>query len=389
MPSRSTMARNPARTGIESRVDGRGRERFRAKVYDKNLGQHVAGPWVGSLAEARSWRIDKQAAIKLGRPSSRSNALLAEAMVKFLRDIESGAVSNRSGRRFKPSVCRSYASSYRLYIERELGPVRVDEIRRRDIQALIDRLKLNHRPSTVRNAVMPLRAYFRWATARDIVPQNPTVGIELPSSDGSRDRVVPADVAIGLVRALPEADQGLWATWFFAGLRAGESRALRFEDVDLVTREIRVERSWDQIKGPVRPKSEAGRRKIPMPQVLTAFLVAHQSRVGWSHGLIFGRSATKPFNPSSVTKRADRIWKRAGLERITPHEARHTFASLMIEAMIRDQTLNVKVISEIMGHASITETYDRYAHLLPGSTGRAVDALDSYLADVPKNVPTG
>jgi integrase len=310
-------------------------------------------------------------------------------MDQFLKGMESGAVGNRSGHRFKPSTRRSYASSYRLYIERELGRARIDEIRRRDIQALVDRMKLEQQPSTVRNAVMPLRAYFRWALARDIVAANPTVGLELPSSAGRRDRVVTVDAAIRLIKALPAGDQGLWATWFFAGLRLGESRALRFRDMDLRAREIRVERNWDQMEGPVPPKSKAGRRRVPIPKVLTAFLLAHRSRIDWSDGLVFGRSEAKPFNPSSVTKRADRIWRRAELIRITPHEARHTFASLMIEAMINDQTLNVKVLSEIMGHASITETYDRYGHLLPGSTARAVDALDAYLADVPKKVPTG
>ena len=62
------------------------------------------------------------------------------------------------------------------------------------------------------------------------------------------------------------------------------------------------------------------------------------------------------------------------LEEITLHECRHTFASLMIAAVV-----NAKALSTYMGHATITITLDRYGHLMPGNEAEAADLLDAYL----------
>jgi integrase len=63
------------------------------------------------------------------------------------------------------------------------------------------------------------------------------------------------------------------------------------------------------------------------------------------------------------------------LEPMGLHEARHTAASLFIAAGV-----NVKALSEFLGHSSIVVTLDRYGHLLPGSLGEATALLDAYLA---------
>jgi integrase len=68
-------------------------------------------------------------------------------------------------------------------------------------------------------------------------------------------------------------------------------------------------------------------------------------------------------------------WRSAGLNRITLHECRHTFASLMVAAGV-----NAKALSTFMGHANISITLDRYGHLMPGSEAEAAELLDAYLA---------
>src|SRR5436190_1271950 len=75
-----------------------------------------------------------------------------------------------------------------------------------------------------------------------------------------------------------------------------------------------------------------------------------------------------------LTERADRAWSAARLQRITLHECRHTFASLMIAAGV-----NAKALSEYMGHANISITLDRYGHLMPGNEDEAAGMLDAYL----------
>ncbi len=172
------------------------------------------------------------------------------------------------------------------------------------------------------------------------------------------------------------ADRPLWATAFYGGLRRGELLALRWEDVDLAAGTIRVERSWDaKSRVVVKPKSRSGTRRVPIPAVLRDYLVEHRMRQGRADGLVFSTNGETPLTPSNVTRRAATAWKRAGLRAIGLHEARHTYASLMIAAEV-----NAKALSTYMGHASVTITYDRYGHLMPGAEDEAAALLDAYLA---------
>jgi len=161
----------------------------------------------------------------------------------------------------------------------------------------------------------------------------------------------------------------------YAGLRLGELRALRAEDVDLAAGVIRVERGWDPAEGPISLKSNAGRRKVPIAAVLRDYLVEHRVRTEREGPeLVFGLTLTTPFTPNRVQGRADDAWRDAGLERLTPHEGRHTFASLMIAAGV-----NAKALATFMGHAKIGITLDRYGHLMPGSEDEAAGLLDAYV----------
>ena len=157
---------------------------------------------------------------------------------------------------------------------------------------------------------------------------------------------------------------------------------LRTSDVDVATGMIRVEQAYDaRSKKFIPPKSYAGRRKVPVAGLLRDPLVDARARAS-ERGLelVFGRDDGRPFSYNGLLDRAKRIWTLHGLDPIGLHECRHTFASLMIAAMSDDGRFNPKVLQTLMGHASITETYDRYGHLMPGSENEAAGMLDRYLA---------
>jgi integrase len=110
----------------------------------------------------------------------------------------------------------------------------------------------------------------------------------LPAVRGSRDRVVSPAEAARLVEAAPIEDRMLWATAMYAGLRLGELLALRWSDLDIERGVITVERSWDSQAGPVEPKSKAGRRSVPDPDLLRNHLREHRLRQGRGGiGLVF------------------------------------------------------------------------------------------------------
>jgi integrase len=300
-----------------------------------------------------------------------------ESAEAWLEGARSGAILNRSGDRYKPSVIRGYEQALRLRVLPAIGAKRLSQVTTADLQLLVDHWRSDGlSPSTVRNTLLPLRGIYRRAVNRDGLPVNPTRGIDLPAVRGRRDRIVSPGDAARMIAALPVGDRALWATALYAGLRAGELAALRWRDLDLKAGVIRVERSWDKREGPIEPKSQAGKRAVPIAPQLRAHLAAHRlaSRPD-PDALVFGRTAALPFGHGTVLRRAARVWTVAELPALGLHDARHTYASLMIAANV-----NAKALSTFMGHSSVTITFDRYGHLMPGSEAEAATLLDTYLS---------
>ena len=208
---------------------------------------------------------------------------------------------------------------------------------------------------------------------------NPTAKLKLPKPTGRRDTILDRHQAVRWLDAIRPEDRALWATAFYAGLRRGELRALRVDDIDLGKSEITVSSTWDEVEGEVPPKSEAGNRTVPLLALLRDHLDQHLITTGRTgRDLVFGRSASEAFVPCSVGNRAKTDWKRAGLDPLTLHDARHTFASLLI-----DVGANPKAIQEFMGHASIQMTFDVYGHLIDGKRDEVRAQVDAYLAAAP------
>jgi integrase len=112
-----------------------------------------------------------------------------------------------------------------------------------------------------------------------------------------------------------------------------------------------------------------------MIEELRSFLAAHRLRTGRrASDLMFGATEVSPLDRRGLQRRADAAWKNAGLERITLHECRHTFASIAIAAGV-----NIGTVSAALGHASVTITWDRYHHLMPGTMDEAASLIQTYI----------
>jgi integrase len=301
---------------------------------------------------------------------------LRAAAERYVAGAHEGSVRNRSGDVYKPSAARGLDEAFRLRLIPALGARKLADVRRADLQRLIDRMQAESAaPSTIRNTINAVRALYRYAVRLELVHNDPTDGLALPAVRGRRERVVdPAD-AERLVAALRSDDRAIWGTAIYAGLRSGELRALRWSDVNLAEGVLCIERSWDVKAGAIAPKSRAGRRRVPITGVLRDLLIEHRMQQDPSRTLVFGRCGDRPFNASTVRHRALTAWRAAGLSPITLHECRHTFASFMIAAGV-----NAKALSTYMGHASVTITFDRYGHLMPGSEDEAASLLDAFLS---------
>jgi integrase len=328
-----------------------------------------------SLADAKAWRAEMLVGLRRGTVKAPTRTTMNEAAAAWLAGVKDGTITSRRRETYKPSVIRSYEHALNARVLPELGHMRLSAIDRVTLQDFCDRLSRKLDPSTVRNTLSPVQAIMRRAVLRGELAVNPTTGLELRAPQGRRDRIADPVEAAQLLAALPDEDRALWATALYAGLRRGELRALRWDDIDVDAGVIRVERGFDDIEGVIEPKSRAARRTVPLTRTLRRVLAAHKLATGGRpDGLVFAAADGRAFQPSTVRRRALAAWKRAKLEPIGLHEARHTFASLMIAAGV-----NAKALSVYMGHSGIAITLDLYGHLMPGSEQEAAGLLDTYL----------
>lgn len=359
---------------------------FEAWVYNATTGRKIRRSFPTSSA-AKGWRSDAISALRKGTLSTPTRETVEQAARAWIAGAKAGEILKPDGTPYKPSVLRTYEGDLERYVLPELGHVRLSNLARRDVQQLADHLVgLGLSGSKVRNALMPLRAVCRRAIRTDAVTVNPTTNLELPAGAGVRNRVASADEAARLLDALAEADRPLWACAIYAGLRRGELRALRVDDVDTEARVLHVRHGWDDVAGEIDPKSRKGTRTVPMTTELRRLLLEHLARTGRRGAdLVFGRTATEPFTPTHVRARALGAWAATvvgaffrrepiELEPIGLHECRHTYVSLMFDA-----GFSLERIGDYVGHSS-TFMVDRYRHLLDGHEQEAADVLDAYLA---------
>ncbi len=364
---------------------------FEAWVYSPREGKKIRRTFrgKGALAAAKGWRADALSALHRGTLTVPTRVTVDEACREWLAQAKAGEILKPDGSRYKPAVLRAYEADLDRHVLPTLGIVRLSNLHRRDVQRLVDSLVGSGLSgSRVRGVVMPLRAVCRRAIRNDALTVNPTANLELPAAAGTRDRVATAEEAEVLLGLLPEADRALWATAIYAGLRRGELRALRWEDVDDAVSVIHVRRGWDEVEGEIEPKSRKGTRRVPVVAALRLLLLEHKARTGRRGSeLVFGRTGAEPFTPTHVRKRALGAWAAAAVgafltgrplpvevEPIGLHECRHTFVSLM-----HDAGLPLERIGDYVGHSSAYMT-DRYRHLLDGHEQEAAGVLDAYLA---------
>jgi integrase len=352
---------------------------YEAQVWDKAEGKRIRRAF-DNQGEAKGWHRDAVIALRRGRQvEGKSKATLQAVCEDFLEQAGAGTALNRSGDPYKPSAVRGYKQTLRKHVWPTLGQEPIRDISRADLQELVDAAVGKGTPAaTITTLITPLRAVFKREISRDRLTFNPTADLRMPAVRGGRDRIADPSEGAALLAALADADRPIWATAMYAGLRRGELRALRFGSIDLDGGLIRVERGWDDIEGEIATKNRSNRR-VPIPSALRDHLA---DVAGPPDALAFGQTASDAFRPQDLSKRADTAWEAGKLKRITLHECRHTYASLMIAA-----GCNAKALSTYMGHANIAITLDRYGHLFPGNEDEAAGLLDTYLKRSIKRLP--
>jgi integrase len=348
--------------------------RYRGHVKDPS-GRKIRSRWTASRAEAIGWRQDAVIALRSGRLRPSTKTTVQDAGRALVDGMRTGAALDRSGKPYKPKTIRTYQHALETYVYPLLGHRKVSSLRRSDIQGFVEQMRADGAaPSTVHNRLDPLRVIVRRAIDDEELMVDPCAHINLPVVRNNRTRIEAPAMAETLIAALPEPEQAFWALAFYAGLRRGELRRLRVEDVDFDAGLVRVRRGWDDVEGEIAPKTFAGKRDVSMMGELRRICASQKLQTGRSGADLFlGRTPVDPFYPSTVRARARKAWTARELEPLTAHEARHCAASYIIAC-----GLDWKKVSQFLGHTDVRTTFNRYGKVVEEDLAEAAGRLDAY-----------
>ena len=283
-----------------------------------------------------------------------------------------------------------YAALFKRYIREPLGNKRLDQIQALDIQQVYGALQgrglsariVRHTHSALGNA---LRQAVKWG----MLARNPAELVELPKVPHKEQQVLAPEEATRFLRTAATMPHGLIFEFaLLTGMRPEEYLGLKWEDMDFQRGTASIKRALVRHAGVwsyEQTKTARSRRTIPLPKPLLVKLAAHKRqqcetrlRCGslWeAYDLVFCSETGTPLQVPNLTYRYFRpILKKAALPQIRLYDLRHTCATLLL---IENE--NPKVVSERLGHASITLTLDTYSHVLPSMQQTATDKLENLL----------
>lgn len=285
-------------------------------------------------------------------------------------------------RHLKPSSFIVVECAWRLHVEPFWGSRRLGEIRYSEVQAWVTKFGSGS-SGKPRSATVVIRAFGVLAAILDVAVRdrrmltNPARGVNLPRK-GRKKRAYLSVRQVELLAALAGDNSTLVYTLAYTGIRWGEALGLRVSSLDMLRRRLLVQENAVFVRSGYvigTPKTHE-QRSVPFPKFLAEPL-ARECEVKSRSQLVFGNGNSHPTRPSSSTGWFARAVRAAQLRdesfpEITPHDLRHTAASLAISA-----GANPKAVQRMLGHASAAMTLDTYADLFEDDLDAVSNRLDA------------
>ncbi|HEX5709580.1 MAG TPA: site-specific integrase, partial [Pyrinomonadaceae bacterium] len=290
----------------------------------------------------------------------------------------------------RPNTYDSYEVHVRLYLKPDLGRIQLDKLSPQQVEAFLNaQVKAGRSPRMAQYLRSVLRIALNQAMKWNLVVRNAAGLVDPP-------RYIKPEIepfSIEQVQAFMDASKGdrlelLFLVMLSMGLRKGEATALRWQDVDMNSGVMRVQRSLQRIEKKyqlVELKTKRSRRTLPMPEKVITALRTHRTRQleerllaaeRWKDsGFVFTTSVGTPLNPRNVLRSFHRLLEKAGIPRRGVHNLRHTCASLLLE-----QNVHARTLMDILGHSRISVTMDTYAHVMPPTILDAANLMNSVIS---------
>lgn len=382
-------------------------------------------------ADREARRLER--AKDMGSLKEPSKEPLSKYLQRWLDNVKEGRVRART--------LHDYRGIIRRYVQEPpegappVGKIRLHQLQGAAFEALYAHLWREEElsPRTIQYLHTILRQALGHSVKTGALPRNPTDNVKPPKQEkggGTPKKAMRAMSREEAGRFLETARQddlaALWAVLLLGGLRPGEAFGLKWEDVALESGRLHVRHSltrrgvpkececghdreahgndghgrctdtecdgcdgYQSAKGwrLVQPKTDRARRTVVLPEVATALLLEHRKaqaksrlQLGseWAdHGFVFTSTFGNPLDLANLYRRFKALLGRAELpESFRLYDLRHTCATLLLLA-----GENPKVVSERLGHASITLTLDTYSHVLPSMQEGSADKLEAMFGE--------
>ena len=376
--------RRPAGDGmVRKREDGRweGRIVVGHRENGEPLFRHVYAKTQNALLDKLHQNIECYRDVEL---TEDSRMTLGEWLDRWITEYKEGTI--------RPSTLTNYRRYIELYIKPQLGDKQVSLITQQDIQRMYRRLKKNGRvrehpemdyqlsDATVCHIHLVMHGAMKDAVQAHVIPRNPTEGTTAPKPNYKPKRILTRPELDAFLEVVEQDD--VWRDFFqvelMTGLRRGEICGLQWSDFDEAAGTLKVCRTLHgQRKGTYtigETKTNQGMRTIILPHSVVDILRRRKTdAIGpW----IFPDPVRPedPVNPGSAYTHMKTLLQHAGLPSIRFHDLRHTFATMAISSGV-----DVKTLSNMLGHYSAGFTLDTYTHITNDMQRGAAEKIGGFM----------
>lgn len=305
----------------------------------------------------------------------------------------------RSKATLKPSSFHSLEVAWRVYVDPRWGRTPVGSVQPSAVETWISELaagtavtartKRQRSADGPRSATVTLRALGVLAGILDAavrdrrIPSNPARGARnLPRKHSQKQRRYLTDAEV--VRLASAAETTTHATLVmvlaYCGLRWGEATGLRVSDINMLRRRIHVNQAAVEVDGVIHVGAAKSweKRTVPFPAFLSdplAQLCDGKPASALVFAGVYGEHLRRPKTSEGTSSWFLTALTKAGVDRLTPHDLRHTAASLAVAS-----GANVKAVQRMLGHKSAAMTLDTYADLFDSDLDDVAIRLDARAA---------
>jgi integrase len=299
-------------------------------------------------------------------------------------------------KRLASSTRTSYQTNLRVHINEFIGGIAINKLTTAQIQYMLDSIYNNgeNSLSLVIKVYNVLNGSLNKAVELGMIAKNPCNAVEFPKNNKKKIRVFSIEEQKAFVKELDNWDsKALFITYLFTGARLGEIPSLKWTDIDLQRRTLDINKkaiviSNNGVEGKKTMqivedfcKTETSTRKVVITPFLVDILQDHKEKqkhiaealnIEWSEeSLVFPTSkGTIPY-ARNIQEKFGRITKKIGITDATMHSLRHSYATRLFEAGV-----DIKVVSEQLGHKTVKITYDTYVHVMPDKKIKEIDKLN-------------